>query len=99
VFASHEHVPLLVSQRPFAQDAQAAPAVPHEPPDCEPHGSHAPLLQQPFGHEVPSHTQVPLLVLHSRPVPHPPQLVPAVPQEVLVSDAQGTHAPDELQQP
>jgi len=33
VFASQEHVPLLVSQRPFAQDEQAAPAVPHDVPD------------------------------------------------------------------
>jgi hypothetical protein len=29
VVASHAHVPLVVSQRPFEQTAQAAPPVPH----------------------------------------------------------------------
>ncbi len=35
VFASHEHVPFVVSQRPFEQDVHAAPPVPHCDPVCE----------------------------------------------------------------
>jgi len=35
VLASHEHVPTVVSQSPFAQGAHAAPLVPHEAPDWE----------------------------------------------------------------
>ncbi len=102
VVASQVQVPLVVSQSPFEHAAQVAPAVPHELPDCEPHGSHVPPvppLQQPFGHDAASQMHVPLLVLHSRPVPHAEQLPPAVPHWALVSDAHGTHWPDELQQP
>jgi hypothetical protein len=35
VLVSHEHVPLVVSQRPFVQVAHAAPPVPHFVADCE----------------------------------------------------------------
>jgi hypothetical protein len=34
--ASHEQVPLLLSQRPFGQGPHAAPPVPHVVPDWDP---------------------------------------------------------------
>jgi hypothetical protein len=104
VFASQVHVPLVVSQSPLPHAAQAAPPVPHEDADSELHASHVPVappLQHPVGHEVASQTQVPLLLLHSRPAPHAPQLAPAAPQDALDSEAQASHVPvrPPLQQP
>jgi len=96
VFPSQPQVPLVVSHRLLAHPAQAAPAVPHDAPDWDPHGTHVPVappLQQPFGHEVASQTHVPLLLLHSSPVPHAEQFAPPVPQEPLDSDAHASHVP------
>jgi hypothetical protein len=50
-------------------------------------------LQQPPGHEVASQTHWPVLVLHSWPVAHPPQVAPAVPHEPLDSEAYASHVP------
>jgi len=104
VFASQVQVPLDLSHTPFAQDAHAAPPVPHEDADSELHASHVPVappLQHPVGQEVESQTHTPLFLLHSSPVPHAPQLAPAVPHEALDSDAHASHVPVEppLQQP
>jgi hypothetical protein len=44
-------------------------------------------LQHPFGHDLASQTQVPVLVLHSCPDGHALQATPPVPQVVPVSDA------------
>jgi hypothetical protein len=52
VLASHAHVPLVVSQRPAAHAAHAAPPVPHSAPVCADSGMHAPALQQPPGQEL-----------------------------------------------
>ncbi len=58
-FASHSQTPTVVSQRPFAQDAQAAPAVPHCAPVWLAYGTHVLPLQHPFLQEVASHTHLP----------------------------------------
>jgi hypothetical protein len=66
--ASHAHCPLALHACPVAQAPQAAPAVPHEDVDSDPNGSHVPVeppLQQPLGHVVASHAQVPLPVSHT----------------------------------
>jgi hypothetical protein len=102
--ASQVQVPLVLSHSPLVHVAHVAPAVPHDAGDSEPHGSHVPVappLQHPSGHDVPSHTHVPLALLHSRPDAHPEQLAPAVPHDVLDSDAHGSHVPvgPPLQQP
>jgi hypothetical protein len=55
-------------------------------------------LQQPFGHEVASQTHLPVVLLHSCPVPHAAQLAPAVPQELFDSEPYATHVVP-LQQP
>jgi hypothetical protein len=76
--------------------------VPHEAPDCEPPGSHVPVgppLQQPFGHEVASQTQVPAVRLHSSPAPHEAQVAPFVPQDVFDSEPHASHVPAAVQQP
>jgi len=44
-------------------------------------------LQQPFGHDVASHTQVPLVLLHSSPDVHAAQATPAAPHEPVDSEA------------
>ncbi len=44
-------------------------------------------VQQPVGQDAASHTQVPVVVLHSWPVAHAEQTAPAAPQDVLDSDA------------
>jgi hypothetical protein len=78
-----------VSQRRFAaQPPQVAPAVPHEVLLSFAHASHVPVgppLQQPFGHEVASHTHWPVAVLHSVPEGHAAQFAPLEPQEPLFS--------------
>ena len=43
-------------------------------------------LQHPLGHDVASHTHVPLDVLQSWLVPHEAQLAPPVPHDAGVSD-------------
>jgi hypothetical protein len=65
VWASHEHVPLVVSQVPFAQEAQAAPPAPHWDADSEAKGTHVLPLQQPLGHELELHTHWPVVVLQA----------------------------------
>jgi hypothetical protein len=55
-------------------------------------------LQQPFGHDVASHTHWPVLLPHSWPELHAAQLAPPVPHEPFDSDAYGTHVLP-LQQP
>jgi hypothetical protein len=61
----HVHVPLVVSQTwPGAQEAHAAPPLPHEGYDSPANGSHVPVgppLQQPSGHDVASQTHAPPL--------------------------------------
>ncbi len=44
-------------------------------------------LQHPLGHDVASHVQAALLLPHSWPVPHEPQVAPPVPHELFVCDA------------
>jgi len=56
-WASQLHVPVVVSQTPFAQLEHAAPAVPHCPPFCEAYGTQRLPLQQPPGHDAASQMQ------------------------------------------
>jgi hypothetical protein len=56
-------------------------------------------LQQPLGHDVGSQAHTPAALLHSWPAPQGEHAAPAVPHEVVVSDAQATHVPVESQQP
>jgi hypothetical protein len=72
---------------PDAQAAQAAPAVPHPFADCRPKATQVLPLQQPFGHEVASHTHWPLLLLHSRLAPHAAHVAPPVPHDEFPSEA------------
>lgn len=44
-------------------------------------------LQQPLGHEVASHTHLPVVVLHSWPPAHAPHDAPPVPQDAVDSEA------------
>jgi hypothetical protein len=44
-------------------------------------------LQHPVGHELESQTHTPVVVLHSWPDAHAPQVAPPVPQEAVVSEA------------
>ena len=55
-------------------------------------------LQQPFGHDVESHTHWPVVVLHSCPAAQPVHVAPPVPHEPFPSDAYGSHVLP-LQQP
>ena len=101
VWASHEHVPVVVSQTPFAQLAQSAPPAPHLVADSEAYAMHVPprdAVQQPPGHDVASQTQVPLALLHSWPALQLPQAAPPVPHWPLVSLPNGTQVLP-LQQP
>jgi hypothetical protein len=98
VLTSHEHVPLVLSQRPLEHVAQAAPPVPHFVEVSEAYGTHVVPLQQPAGHEVESHTHVPLVVLHSWPDAHAAHAAPPVPHVELDSEAYATHV-FPLQQP
>jgi hypothetical protein len=58
-----------------------------------------PALQQPFGQEVESHTQRPVVALHSCPDAHAAHAAPPVPHELVDSDAYGSHVPFAVQQP
>jgi len=78
-----------------------APAVPHEVSPSDAHGSQvpfAPPLQQPFGHEVASHTHWPLFLSHSRPLLQAAQVAPLAPQ-TAPSLVRGVHVPVVVQQP
>jgi hypothetical protein len=88
VVASHEQVPVPVSHTPFAQTLHAAPPAPHCEADSDAYATHVPAAeQQPPGHELASHTHVPVVVLHSWPAPHAPQATPAAPHWLDVSVA------------
>jgi len=97
VWASHEQLPLVVSQRPLAQEPQATPPAPHPLADCEANGTHALPLQQPFGQELASHTQVPDDP-QSWPEAHAAHAAPPVPHEEGDSDPYGSQELP-LQQP
>lgn len=90
------------------QDPQAVPAEPHASAVSEANGRQVPVtppLQQPFGHEVLLQMQLPavpsLEVSHTRLGAQPAQVAPAVPHDVLSSDAHGSQLPvgPPLQQP
>ena len=67
--------------------------MPHEVPVCEAYFSHVPpLAQQPVGHVVASHEQVPLVVSHS-PLEHAEHVAPAVPHDAADCDPQDSHVP------
>ena len=87
VLASHEHVPLVVSQRPLPHTAQVAPPVPHSDELCDAKATHVDPLQQPPGHELASHTHAPLLVLHACPDPQEAHAAPPCPHSENPSDA------------
>ena len=55
-------------------------------------------LQQPFGHDVASHTHAPF-VLHSCPGAQAAHAEPPAPHEVLLSEAKSSHVPSAVQQP
>ena len=85
------HVPAVASldvshTRFVPHGAHAAPAVPHVVPSLA-QGTQVPLappLQQPFGHEVASHTHWPV-ELHSVPDGHAAHAAPALPHEFMFS--------------
>ena len=89
VVGSQLQAPLVLSQScPVPHGEQAAPAVPQEVGDSDAHGWHVPFdVQQPFGHEVASQTQVPLVLSHSWPIGHIAHATPPVPHEALDSPA------------
>jgi hypothetical protein len=86
--ASQTHVPFVVSHSlPAPHAAHAAPPAPQEAVDSEAKGSQTLPLQQPFGHDVASHTHPPVLLLHSRPDAHAAQATPPAPHEPVDSEA------------
>ncbi len=98
--ALHTHCPLVVLHIcPVPHAAHAAPPVPHDALVSEAYGSHVEPLQQPFGHEVASHTHCPVFVLHSWPVLQAAHVAPAAPHEVFDSFASGSHVVLLTQQP
>ena len=60
---------------------------------------HVVPLQHPVGQELLSHTHLPVVVLHSWPVPHAPHATPPVPQEPVDCEPYGSHVPEAVQQP
>jgi hypothetical protein len=64
VVASHEQVPLVVSQRPLLHEVHAAPPAPQSDVDSEEYATQVAPLQQPFGQELGLHTHAPVVVLH-----------------------------------
>jgi hypothetical protein len=52
-----------------------------------------------MGHDAASHTQAPVVRLHSWPVPHGEQAAPAVPHDTFDSDAHAWHVPSAAQHP
>jgi hypothetical protein len=100
--ASHTHVPLLLSHScPLAQPPHVAPPVPHEPLLWVLHSSQVPVApptQQPPAHELASHVHCPVVLLHSRLVPHAWHATPPAPHEVFDSLDRASHVVP-LQQP
>jgi hypothetical protein len=82
-----------------AHPPQVAPCVPHSVVDWPEYATQESPSQQPFGHDVESHAHFPASVRHSRFVPHAAHVAPAVPHEVLDSDAHGSHVPLCVQHP
>jgi hypothetical protein len=82
-----------------AQPPQVAPCVPHSVVDWPEYATQELPSQQPFGHDVESHTHTPASVLHWRSEPHAAHVAPAVPHEVSDCDAQGSHVPLPVQHP
>jgi hypothetical protein len=77
---------LLEEQQPPLQLAQLAPPPPQEVIDCPLKDSQVPVrppLQQPFGHVLLSHAQVPFVVSQS-PFEQVPQVAPLAPHSVGV---------------
>ncbi len=92
--------PPVVEQQPPRHAEQVAPPAPHDEIDIDEYASHVPLippLQQPLGHVLASHEQVPL-VRSQRPFVQDTHAAPPVPQLVADSDAYGSHV-EPLQQP
>lgn len=88
----HIHYMNMMLVCPVGQAAHIAPPVPHElGPICAAYSSHLPAaVQQPVGHVLASHTQVPLVVLpllvSHRPFAQGAQLAPEAPHCVGDSD-------------
>lgn len=100
VVGSHPHDPVVVSHVcPPVHALHAAPPEPQSRFDSPAKGTQTPPLQQPLGHEVASQPQVPFVLLQSWPVAHAVHRAPAVPQDALVSDPNGTQVPLAVQQP
>jgi hypothetical protein len=97
VATSQRHAPLDVSHRPFVQEVQAAPPVPHCEAFCVAYGTQVLPLQHPFGHELALHTHAPLT--HCWPDPQALHAAPPVPHETLDSEAYGSQVPLVVQQP
>jgi hypothetical protein len=98
--ASHTHCPVVgLHSWPAVHAAHAAPPVPHDMADSCAKGWHLPAaVQQPFGHDVASHTQLPV-PSHSRPAAHALHATPAAPQDELVSADGCSHVPPAVQHP
>jgi len=90
--ALQTHCPALLHVCPVGQAAHSAPPVPQElGPTCAAYSSHFPAaVQQPVGHVLASHAQVPLLVLpllvSQRPFAQGAQAAPDAPHWVGDSD-------------
>jgi hypothetical protein len=97
VVPPQEHTP-AVHESPEPQAAQATPPTPQSVADCEDCATHAFPLQHPVGHEVASHTHLPVAVSHSCPVPHALHAAPPEPHDVFVSEANISQT-SPLQQP
>lgn len=88
--ALQTHWPALLHACPEGHAAHVAPPVPHVAP-CAAYSSHLPAaVQQPVGHVLASHTQVPLVVLpllvSQRPFAQGAQVAPEAPHWVGDSD-------------
>jgi hypothetical protein len=100
--ALQTQTPLVVALQswPDAHAAHWAPPVPHEALPCAAYASHVPLtvpLQQPFGHELASHSHWPLT--QASPEGHaaePLDPQTQVPLELHVSVVLGSHVPQAL---
>jgi hypothetical protein len=95
----HVHEPILHIVLPPPHATHAAPPVPHWEMDCEPCWTHVVPLQQPLGHEVASHTHMPVAALHSWPDAHVAHIPPPMPHAVLDCEPGATHVPPGVQQP
>jgi hypothetical protein len=99
--ASQTHCPVdVLHSWPVPQAPQVAPFAPQEPLDSEAYASHVPLeVQHPLGHEVASHWQAPVLVLHSWPEGHTEHVAPLLPHDPVDSLVSASQAPPPPQHP